>query len=245
MMTRKTRTLIVTGGSSGIGRSIVERQIAAGMRVIGIARDFSSGPDYGESFVPIELDFSDLETTADHLTVLSRKYPEVTGVICSAGRGRFGSLEEFSYADIRSLMDLNFTSQAYVIRAFLPILKRNGRGDVVIIGSEAALTGGARGAIYSASKSALRALAKSLRAESAASGVRVTTINPGMVRTDFFKALDFEPGPDPDNFIEPDDVARAVSSMLATRAGTVVDEINLSPLKKVIRKKNQRDSDCG
>ena len=245
MMAKNTQTLIVTGASSGIGRSIVERQIDAGMRVIGIARDFSRVPDYGKSFVSIELDLADLETAADHLTVLSRKYPEVTGVICSAGRGRFGSLEEFSYADIRSLMDLNFTSQAYVIRAFLPILKRNGRGDVVIIGSEAALTGGARGAIYSASKSALRALAQSLRAESAASGVRVTTINPGMVRTGFFETLDFEPGPDPDNFIEPDDVARAEGSVLATRAGTVIDEINLSPLKKVIRKKNQRDSGCG
>ena len=244
-MANNTQTLIVTGASSGIGRSIVERQIDAGMRVIGIARDFSRVPDYGKSFVSIELDLADLETAADHLTVLSRKYPEVTGVICSAGRGRFGSLEEFSYADIRSLMALNFTSQAYVIRAFLPSLKRNGRGDVVIIGSEAALVGGARGAIYSASKSALRALAKSLRAESAASGVRVTTINPGMVRTDFFETLDFEPGPDPDNFIEPEDVAKAVSSVLDTRAGTVIDEINLSPLKKVIRKKNPRDSGCG
>ena len=245
MMANNTQTLIVTGASSGIGRSIVERQIDAGMRVIGIARDFSRVPDYGKSFVSIELDLASLEAAANHLTALSRKYPEVTGVICAAGRGRFGSLEEFSYADIRSLMDLNFTSQAYVIRAFLPTLKRNGRGDVVIIGSEAALTGGARGAIYSASKSALRALAKSLRAESAASGVRVTTINPGMVRTDFFETLDFEPGPDPDNFIEPEDVAKAVSSVLDTRAGTVIDEINLSPLKKVIRKKNPRDSGRG
>ena len=244
-MAKNTQTLIVTGASSGIGRSIVERQIDAGMRVIGIARDFSRVPDYGKSFVSIELDLADLETAADHLTVLSRKYPEVTGVSCSAGRGRFGSLEEFSYADIRSLMDLNFTSQAYVIRAFLPSLKRNGRGDVVIIGSEAALVGGARGAIYSASKSALRALAQSLRAESAASGVRVTTINPGMVRTDFFETLDFEPGPDPDNFIEPEDVAKAVSTALDMRTGTVVDEIYLSPLKKVIRKKNPRDSGCG
>ena len=243
-MTTKTRTLIVTGASSGIGRSIVEQQIDAGMRVIGIARDFSSMPDQGESFVSIELDLANLEAAANHLTALSRKYPEVTGVICSAGRGRFGSLEEFSYADIRSLMDLNFTSQAYVIRAFLPILKRNGWGDVVIIGSEAALAGGARGAIYSASKSALRALAKSLRAESAASGVRVTIINPGMVRTDFFETLDFEPGPDPDNFIEPEDIAKAVGSVLAMRTGTVVDEINLSPLKKVIRRRNPRDTDC-
>ena len=60
-MTTKTRTLIVTGASSGIGRSIVEQQIDAGMRVIGIARDFSSMPDQGESFVSIELDLANLE----------------------------------------------------------------------------------------------------------------------------------------------------------------------------------------
>ena len=57
-MANETRTLVVAGASSGIGRSIVERQLDAGMRVIGIARDFSSGPDRGESFVPIELDLA-------------------------------------------------------------------------------------------------------------------------------------------------------------------------------------------
>ena len=127
-----------------------------------------------------------------------------------------------------------------MIRAFLPILKRNGHGNIIIIGSEAALLGGARGGIYSASKSALRGLAQSLRAESATSGIRVTMINPGMVRTRFFETLDFEHGDDPDNFIEPLDIAQAVGAALDARQGTVFDEINLTPLKKVVRKKTSK-----
>ena len=240
MKENDARTLIVTGASSGIGKSIVNRQLNAGMRVIGVARNFCIESNPSESFIPIELDLANLEATADQLTSLARKYPKISGVICSAGQGHFGSLEQFSYTDIRSLVDINFTSQAYVIRAFLPTLKRNGEGDIIIIGSESALTKSPRGAIYAASKAALRSLAKSLRAESSASRVRVTIINPGMVRTSFFDNLDFEPGHHPDNYIEPQDIAQAVEFILNSRSGYVVDEINLSPLKNVIRKKNAK-----
>ena len=103
------------------------------------------------------------------------------------------------------------------------------------MGSEAARTGGKRGAVYSAAKFGLRGLAQSLRQECAASGVRVSIVNPGMVKTAFFDELDFQPGDAPDNYILPEDVARAVLAILETRTGTVVDEINLSPQKKVIR----------
>ena len=103
------------------------------------------------------------------------------------------------------------------------------------MGSEAALAGGKRGAVYSAAKFGLRGLAQALRQECAASGLRVSIINPGMVQTEFFNGLDFRPGEAPDNYILPDDVALAVQMILEARQGTVFDEINLSPQKKVIR----------
>ena len=136
MITKETRTLVVTGASSGIGKCITEEQLKLGRRIIGLGRNFPQGLHQTNSFVKIELDLSDLDRSATRLATLSKEYPEVTGVICSAGRGHFGSLEQFSYSDIRSLIDLNFTSQAYVIRAFLPILKRNGHGNIIIIGSK-------------------------------------------------------------------------------------------------------------
>ncbi len=159
-----------------------------------------------------------------------------------AGSGRFGSLEEFSFAQIRSLMDINFTSQAFVLRQFLPQLKKRGAGNVIIIGSESALAGGKRGAIYSASKFALRGLAQSLRSECSRNGVRVSVINPGMVRTGFFDRLDFTHGEDSENYIEASDVAKTVVHVLQSRPETVFDEINLSPLKKVIRTKRRNST---
>jgi len=103
------------------------------------------------------------------------------------------------------------------------------------MGSEAALAGGKRGAIYSAAKFGLRGLAQALRQECAASGLRISIINPGMVKTGFFDELNFKPGDATDNYIMPEDVAGAVQLILESRAGTVFDEINLSPQKKVIR----------
>ncbi|MCK5307276.1 MAG: SDR family oxidoreductase, partial [Zetaproteobacteria bacterium] len=118
--------------------------------------------------------------------------------------------------------------------ALLPGMKQRKSGTLIFMGSETALDGAKRGTVYSASKFGLRGLAQSLRLECATSGVRVGIINPGMVKTEFFDQLDFQPGVDPDNYILPEDVAEAVLLVLEARYGTVFDEINLSPQKKVI-----------
>jgi NADP-dependent 3-hydroxy acid dehydrogenase YdfG len=80
----------------------------------------------------------------------------------------------------------------------------------------------------------LRGFSQSIREESADRNIGVSIVNPGMVRTNFFDDLSFKPGPNPDNAIEAEDVADAVLSIFSMRRGTVIDEINLSPLKKVV-----------
>ncbi len=71
-MTTKTRTLILTRASSGIGPSLVQQQLDDGMRVIGSARDFSSMPDRGESGVSMELELATHQAAADHPPALPR-----------------------------------------------------------------------------------------------------------------------------------------------------------------------------
>ncbi|MEC8961453.1 MAG: SDR family oxidoreductase [Pseudomonadota bacterium] len=231
------RTLIVTGASRGIGAAVSQCLLEKGATVIGIARDFQHSTIDDARFRPVPLDLAQVSALPDVLSRLAKTHTEITGLVCCAGRGRFGSLEEFAYKDIRELVDLNLTSQMYVVRAFMPIIKTNGGGDVVLMGSEAALSGGRYGAVYSATKFAVRGFAQALRHECAAANVRITIVNPGMVRTKFFDSLKFEPGADPDNYIEPEDVASAVCGALSVRRGTVMDEINLSPLKRVVRRK--------
>jgi NADP-dependent 3-hydroxy acid dehydrogenase YdfG len=83
----------------------------------------------------------------------------------------------------------------------------------------------------------MRGFAQALREECGGNGVRVGIVNPGMVKTPFFDTLDFAPGASAENYIEAADVASAIVWMLNSRAETVIEEINLSPLKKVIAKK--------
>ena len=233
------RKMLLTGAGGGIGRSIATLLLSSDWRIVGVGRDPARPGFSQKEFSQATIDLSDLEHLPEQLRLLANEHGDIDSVVCAAGVGRFGSLEEFSYQQIRELIDINLTSQLYVVRAFLPLLKRRGRGDVVLIGSEAALAGGARGAVYSATKFALRGFCQSLRQESAAAGIRVTLINPGMVRTDFFDQLDFEPGEDLAHAIVPEDIAVAVKMVLSARAETVFDEINLSPLKKVVRRKHR------
>lgn len=235
-MAMPTRTLLLTGASRGIGLAIAHRLLEDGHKVIGLARNFSNSAvrDHAR-FAAETVDLADPATLPAFLQALLRRYPDIDGAILNAGQGRFGSLEELSCAQIGALMDLNFTAQACVTRALLPGLKRRNGGDLLFIGSEAALWGGKRGAVYAASKAALRAFARALREECARSGVRIGVINPGMVRTEFYDDQPFAPGAAPENAIEPEDVAAAVALMLDYRSGVVVDELNMTPLKKVLK----------
>jgi NADP-dependent 3-hydroxy acid dehydrogenase YdfG len=229
------RTVLVTGATSGIGRASCVDQLSEGRRVIGIGRDFSKFSSEDPNFTPVKLDLGNLDRLPKRLKKLTADYPEVDTLVLCAGRGLFGDLEQYSYEQMRDLMDLNFLSPVYLTRAFLPLMKQRGFGDVILMGSEAGLAGKSHGSIYCASKAALRSFAQSLRQEASASGIRVTIINPGMVNTAFFEGLTFEPGPDEANAIDVHDVAETVAMILNLRGGTVTDEINLSPLKTVVR----------
>lgn len=237
----ETRTFVVTGASSGIGREICRQLLGAGHGVIGIARDIDKFNPAHLDYQAISIDLACLHELPTRLNELAATLPRIDGVVLSAGQGRFGALEEFSYDQIKNLVDINLLSQIFVARAFLPLMKRRRCGDLIFIGSEAGLVGGGRGAVYSATKFALRGLAQALRQECAGSGVRVCIINPGMVKTEFFTDLSFQPGDHETNYITPEDIAETVRHVISLRQGTVIDEINLSPLKKVVRFKKSEE----
>jgi len=229
------RTILVTGASSGIGRAVAQNLLQQGHAVIGVSRDCRKFSRQMENFRSVELDLSRLSELPQKIRQLQQMFPEIDAVVFSAGIGQFGSVEEFSYPQIEALMTINFTSQVFLTKALLPALKRKANSDLIFIGSEAGLKGSRKGAIYCASKFAIRGFTQALREECGSSNVRVCLINPGMVKTAFFEHLTFEPGDHESNFILPEDVAAAVSYVLGSRAQIVIDEINLSPLNKVIK----------
>ncbi len=231
-MTTNNRTILVTGASRGIGKAISDRLLRESHHVIGISRTADASAH--DNYTSLAIDLSQLDGLPKQINGLCKNHPEIDAIICNAGYGRFGSLEEFSPPQIQQMIDLNLTSQILLIREFLPHLKTKGRGDIILMGSEAALSGGKKGVVYCATKFALRGVVQALRQECANSGVRVGIINPGMVDTDFFSQTWFHPGTEPDMHLMAEDVAEAALLMLSARPGAAIDEINLSPQKRVI-----------
>jgi len=228
------RTYFLTGASSGIGAAIAAMLLENNARVIALGRHVSL-IDGSENFYPKRVDFEQVNQLEEMFKRIIKKEPQIDGVICAAGTGRFGAIEQFSFAQMQNIMHVNFTAHALLVRLLLPRLKQRAYSDVLFIGSEAALAGGKNGAMYCASKFALRGFSQALREECAKSGVRVNIINPGMVKTAFFDQLNFQPGEDVDNYLLPEDIAETVKLVLSARHGTLFEEINLSPLKKVIK----------
>lgn len=188
----------------------------------------------------MQCDLSDFNALDEVLGQTLNRLTNLDGVVLCHGFGDFGSLEEFSVARIKRQINTNLTSSILISRLAIPIMKKQGRGDLVIIGSEAALKGGKKGAVYCATKFGLSGFVQALRQECAASGVRVAIVNPGMVDTEFFANLDFTPGQSRDNALQADDVASAVKTILDMPTGSVIEQINLAPQKFVLRNKSQK-----
>ena len=230
----KDRHILITGSSSGLGRAVAEKLLEVGATVYGIARDHKKFQPDTKRYNPLTMDITDLKSLSKHLSGLIKSAPEIDGLISNAGYGKFGGLENFSPEQIISNINDNLVSHLIITRCMLPHLKTKNGGNIIFIGSEAAIDGGRKGSLYCAAKFGLRGFAQSIRQESADKGVRVTLINPGMVRTSFFDDLNFRPGESKENAIEPGDIADLILNVLTMRSETVIDELNLTPLKKVI-----------
>jgi len=224
-------SVLVTGASSGIGLSTAQLLLEQGYRVCGISR--RPPPLEHENFSALGLDLENLEALGRALKKLLAER-EIDCLVHAAGRGLFGSVEQFSIAQIEASLRLNLASAMVICRALLPGLRRRGDGRLVFIGSESALTAGRKGALYSAAKFGLRGFCQALREDCAADGIRVSLVNPGMVRSPFFDQLSFAPGPQPANAIETGDVAAVIGQILQASPDIVIDEINLSPRIKSI-----------
>ena len=231
----KDKCLLVTGSSSGIGRAITIKLLDSGARVIGVARNHSKLKLEHKNYLTYSIDLSKLDNLEKIIKKIIQDHPEINGLVSNAGYGEFGPLENFSVNDISSFFSMNLTSHIIITKCLLPHLKKKEIGDIIFMGSEASLTGEKNGTLYCSAKFGLRGFSQALRKDVSNSNIRVCIINPGMVRTSFFNNLKFSPGEDINNAVSEEDISNAVLSILTLGRNTVVDEINLSPLKKVIK----------
>ncbi len=226
-------TALVTGASSGIGLAVCRRLLDEGYRVIGASRRDPSATLESAAFEHCPLDLAD--TVASATAIEDRVgHQAIDLLVHAAGYGRFGSIEQFSVAQIERAIAVNLTGAMIICRSLVPAMRRRQRGQLLFIGSESALRAGRKGAVYSAAKFGLRGFCQALREDCARDGLRVCLVNPGMVRSPFFEDLDFAPGEAPENAITPDQLADLLWQIVTTSPDIVIDEVNLTPRVKSI-----------
>ncbi len=231
-----SRTVLLTGASRGIGAAIATALTARGHTVLGLARWSNTDAAEHEGVQRIAIDLADLDLTSRAVRELCKQHP-IDTVILNAGRGDIAPLENIASSAIGPSLMLNLASPLVVARECMNRLRHADRADLVFMGSESALQGGKQGSLYSAAKFGLRGAAQALRLELAGANVHVGIVHPGMTRTDFFDALDFEPGSDDAHALHAEDVAQAVMSMLDSDDRAIIDEIVVKPRQNVVARK--------
>ncbi len=231
----KDKCVLVTGSSSGIGYEITSKLLDLGAKVIGIARNHDRSKLQNKNYTTYKCDVSAHQKLEILLKQILKKHPQINCFISNAGYGDFGPLENFSTLQIKNFIATNLTSHMIITKLLLPHFKRIKIGDIIFIGSEAGLLGTKNGSLYCTAKFGLKGFSEALSKDVANKNIRVSIINPGMIRTDFFENLNFEPGNDEQNAINIKDVSSTVAYILDLSRNTIVDEINLSPLKKAIK----------
>lgn len=225
---------VVTGSSSGIGKEITQRLLHLGYRVIGISRNIKKDDFQSEEFTPLQADLSDKVSTIQVCKKLSKE--DISILINCAGFGRFEPHEELSAATITDMVFLNLSAPMLLTNALLRDLKKNS-GYLININSIEALRASKFAAVYSATKSGLKAFGDSLFEETRKSALSITNINPDMTQSNFYNELRFETGSKEDEKLLTSDIADALEHILSMRKGAVVSEYTIRSLNFGISKK--------
>ncbi len=182
------RVMLITGASSGIGKASAAHLAQRGWRVFGTSRTpppVLPRPDWQGRLTMLPLDVTDAASiTAAVGTVLERA-GRLDAVVNNAGVGLFGPLEEVPLEEVRAHFEVNVFGLLRVCQETLPVLRRQGGGYIINIGSLAGQVALPFQGVYSAAKFAVEGLTEALRMEAHPFGVHVVLVEPGDVATPF------------------------------------------------------------
>ncbi len=193
MTSLQERSVLVTGASSGIGEACVRAFAAAGAAVAFCARRrerleslASELSRQGARVHPFPLDVRRFPAVEAALAALPAPFSAIDVLVNNAGLARgLEPIQEGRLADWEEMLDTNVKGLLYVSRAVLPGMVKRGRGHVINVGSIAGHEVYPRGGVYCASKHAVAALTQGMRLDLCGTGVKVSTVDPGLVDTGF------------------------------------------------------------
>jgi NADP-dependent 3-hydroxy acid dehydrogenase YdfG len=228
---------IVTGASSGLGLHFSKALVEKGAQVYGLARSTDKlevlAAELGACFHPVGCDVREEDQVTQAIKRVEEEEKHIDILINNAGLGQFGKVEELTLEEWDVQMETNLRGVFLCTRAVLPVMKaQNERagfgGHIVNIASIAGLIGNPRISAYNATKFGLRGFSEALMKEAREDGVKVTSICPGSVATDFADVAGSSGSANP---MMPEDVASTVIHVLETPDNYLISEVVMRPLR--------------
>jgi NAD(P)-dependent dehydrogenase (short-subunit alcohol dehydrogenase family) len=229
------KVALVTGGNRGIGKAIALRLAELGSPVAICGRDTSTLRAAADQLsgldVRVHSQHADVTRASDVAALVAQTESSlgpISILVNNVGMGIFGPVHEKSEADWDALLDTNLKSVFLVSRAVIPGMIQRKSGDIINISSQAGKSTFANGAIYCASKWGLQGLSGCMAEDLRRYGIRVSTVCPGSVYTEFSGM-----GPkDPSKVLTANDVAHAVAMIAIQGPQSFLSEVHLRPVSK-------------
>ena len=182
------KTLLITGATAGFGEAAARKFVAGGWRAIGTGRRGERlkqlQDELGDAFLPLEIDMRDL-AGVESLARLSPPWSEIDLLLNNAGLAPpTDPLPQTEWERIDTVIKTNITGLVALTRALLPMLVER-KGQIINLSSVAAIYPYKGGAVYAGTKAFVRQFSLDLRSDLAGTGVRVTSVEPGMAETEF------------------------------------------------------------
>ena len=187
----KGKRALITGGSSGIGLEVARQFIQEGARVLvtGMQEQTlaAARQDLRGEALAVKIDAGDAKAQPRLAALVGEHFGQVDVAVLNAGIGVFRPLEQWDEEAFDRSFDVNFKGPFFLLQALLPVLANP--ASVVLTASVNAHIGMPTSSVYSATKAALRSLARTMSGELASRGVRVNALSPGPVRTPIYEKL--------------------------------------------------------
>jgi NAD(P)-dependent dehydrogenase (short-subunit alcohol dehydrogenase family) len=184
-------TWFITGTSRGFGAELARQALERGDNVAATARDpqvvEAALTGYGERLLPLALDVTDEAGAEAAVARAVERFGRLDVVANNAGSGLVGAVEEASAEEVRELFETNVYGVLAVLRAVLPVLRRQRSGRILNMSSVFGFSVGAGWGVYGATKFAVEGISEALGEELAPLGIAVTLVEPGAFRTDFLE----------------------------------------------------------
>jgi NAD(P)-dependent dehydrogenase (short-subunit alcohol dehydrogenase family) len=181
----RSRVVLVTGASSGIGLECARHLVARGHRVYGASRSGRVADPAGPAFEMLRMDVTNDADVEAAVAQVMQAESRIDVVVNNAGFGIAGAVEDTTIDEARAQFETNVFGPLRVCRAVLPHMRRRREGLIVNVSSIAGLVPVPFQGFYSASKAAIESITETLRMELQPFGVRVSLLEPGDFRTGF------------------------------------------------------------